>query len=88
MLAPVSPAPFVRTVIGPMTRVLNPLIVKFAGRRHFFMAAQIQHVGRRSGKVYVTPATAHLVRAYLAFPPAWVFLGKQTLYLGEKPKPA
>jgi SAM-dependent methyltransferase len=29
-----------------------------------------------------------LVRAYLAFPPAWLFLGKQTLYLGEKPKPA
>jgi SAM-dependent methyltransferase len=26
-----------------------------------------------------------LVRAYLAFPPAWLFLGKQTLYLGEKP---
>src|SRR5262249_3093194 len=24
------------------------------------MAAQIQHVGRRSGKAYVTPATAHL----------------------------
>ena len=59
-LAPVSPAPFVRTVMGPMTRVLNPMIVKFAGRRHFKMAAQIQHVGRRSGKVYVTPATAHL----------------------------
>jgi SAM-dependent methyltransferase len=29
-----------------------------------------------------------LVRAYLAFPPAWLFFGKQTLYLGEKPKPA
>jgi hypothetical protein len=27
-----------------------------------------------------------LVRAYLAFPPAWFFFGKQTLYLGEKPK--
>jgi SAM-dependent methyltransferase len=27
-----------------------------------------------------------LVRAYLAFPPAWLFFGKQTLYLGEKPK--
>jgi SAM-dependent methyltransferase len=27
-----------------------------------------------------------LVRAYLAFPPAWWLLGKQTLYLGEKPK--
>jgi SAM-dependent methyltransferase len=26
-----------------------------------------------------------LVRAYLAFPPAWRLLGKQTLYLGEKP---
>jgi deazaflavin-dependent oxidoreductase (nitroreductase family) len=24
------------------------------------MAAQIQHVGRRSGTVYVTPATAHV----------------------------
>jgi deazaflavin-dependent oxidoreductase (nitroreductase family) len=24
------------------------------------MAAQIQHVGRRSGKVYVTPASAHV----------------------------
>jgi hypothetical protein len=27
-----------------------------------------------------------LVRAYLAFPPAWLLLGKQTLYLGEKPR--
>jgi SAM-dependent methyltransferase len=26
-----------------------------------------------------------LVRAYLSFPPAWLLLGKQTLYLGEKP---
>lgn len=26
-----------------------------------------------------------LVRAYLAFPPAWLLLGKQTLYLAEKP---
>src|ERR1700681_3134840 len=26
-----------------------------------------------------------LVRAYLAFPPVWLLLGKQTLYLGEKP---
>ena len=60
MPAPVGPAPFVRAVMGPMTKVLNPLIVKFAGRRHFTMAAQIQHVGRRSGRVYVTPATAHL----------------------------
>lgn len=26
-----------------------------------------------------------LVRAYLRFPPAWLLMGKQTLYLGEKP---
>ena len=27
-----------------------------------------------------------LVRAYLNFPPVWLVLGKQTLYLGEKPR--
>jgi SAM-dependent methyltransferase len=32
------------------------------------------------------PQHPALVRAYLAFPPAWFVLGKQTLYLGEKPK--
>jgi len=34
------------------------------------------------------PQNAALVRAYLAFPPAWLVLGKQTLYVGEKPRPA
>jgi len=58
--APVAPSPFVHTVIRPMTNVLNPLIVKLAGRRHFGMAAQIQHVGRQSGKVYLTPASARV----------------------------
>jgi deazaflavin-dependent oxidoreductase (nitroreductase family) len=58
--APVAPSRFVQTVIRPMTRVLNPLIVKLAGRRHFPIAAQIQHAGRRSGRVYLTPASAHV----------------------------
>ena len=31
------------------------------------------------------PQSAALVRAYLAFPPAWLLFGRQTLYLGEKP---
>ena len=31
------------------------------------------------------PQHPMLVRAYLAFPPAWLLLGKQTLYLAEKP---
>lgn len=60
MPAPVAPSRFVQTVIRPMTKVLNPLIVKLAGRRHFAMAARIQHVGRRSGKAYLTPASAHV----------------------------
>jgi hypothetical protein len=43
-----------------MTKILNPLIRKLAGRGHFRMAAQIRHVGRRSGRPYVTPAGARL----------------------------
>ena len=31
------------------------------------------------------PSHPALVRAYLAFPPAWRILGKQTLYVGERP---
>ncbi len=31
------------------------------------------------------PQSPALVRAYLAFPPAWLLFGKQTLYVGEKP---
>ena len=31
------------------------------------------------------PQSAVFVRAYLAFPPAWLVFGKQTLYVGEKP---
>ncbi len=57
-LEPVGPSPIVRLVMRPMTKVLNPLIVKLAGRPHFRMAAQIQHVGRRSGRTYTTPVSA------------------------------
>ena len=31
------------------------------------------------------PQHPAIVRAYLNFPPAWLLLGKQTLYLGERP---
>ncbi len=57
-LEPVGPSPFVKIVMRPMTKMLNPLIVKLAGRRHFAMAAQIRHVGRRSGRTYTTPVSA------------------------------
>ena len=55
---PIGPSPVVKIVMRPMTKMLNPLIVKLAGRRHFAMAAQIRHVGRRSGRTYTTPVSA------------------------------
>jgi hypothetical protein len=49
-LEPVGPSPIVKIVMRPMTKMLNPMIIKLAGRRHFSMAARIRHVGRRSGR--------------------------------------
>jgi deazaflavin-dependent oxidoreductase (nitroreductase family) len=68
ILDPVGPAPIVRIVMGPMTKILNPIIMKLAGRRHFHMAAQISHTGRRSGRVYVTPVGARLHGEVIAIP--------------------
>jgi deazaflavin-dependent oxidoreductase (nitroreductase family) len=59
-LAPVPPSRFVRFAMRPMTRVLNPLMRKLAGRRHVRMAAEIRHVGRTSGRSYVTPVGARV----------------------------
>jgi deazaflavin-dependent oxidoreductase (nitroreductase family) len=68
VLEPTRPALVVRLLVGPMTKILNPLIVRLAGRRHFRMAAQIHHVGRRSGRLYVTPAGAHLHSDVIVIP--------------------
>src|SRR5689334_24247877 len=57
-LEPVGPSLIVKIVMRPMTKMLNPLIRKLAGRRHFRMAAQIRHTGRRSGRPYTTSAGA------------------------------
>jgi len=56
----VLPSRLVAVVMGPLTKVLNPVMRKLAGRRRVMMAAQIRHVGRRSGRPYVTPAGARL----------------------------
>jgi len=56
----VRPSRLVAVVMGPLTTVLNPVVLKLAGHRHVMMAAQIRHVGRRSGRTYVTPAGARL----------------------------
>jgi deazaflavin-dependent oxidoreductase (nitroreductase family) len=57
-IEPVRPALLVRVVIRPLTRLLNPVILKRAGGQGFQAAAQIRHTGRRSGRPYVTPASA------------------------------
>jgi len=58
--AVVRPSWLVAVVMSPLTKVLNPVMRKLAGRRHMRMAAEIRHVGRRSGRPYVTPAGARL----------------------------
>lgn len=38
-------------------RFLNPVMLRLAGRRYWY-AAVVEHVGRRSGRTYVTPVVA------------------------------
>ncbi len=64
----VRPSRLVAVVMGPLTKVLNPVMLKLAGRRHVMMAAQIRHVGRRSGRTYVTPAGARLTGGTFVIP--------------------
>jgi len=58
--AVVRPSRLVAVVMGPLTKVLNPVMIKLSRRWHIPLAAQIHHVGRRSGRAYVTPAGARL----------------------------
>jgi deazaflavin-dependent oxidoreductase (nitroreductase family) len=66
--AVVPPSWFVRAVISPLTKVLNPRMVKKAGRPGFQGAAQIHHVGRHSGRPYVTPVGARLAGELFVIP--------------------
>ena len=49
---------FVDRIVRPMTRVLNPVIIRFAGGWWFPMFSVLRHRGRRSGQVYATPISA------------------------------
>ncbi len=57
-IAPESwPEPF-RTLIKTSNKyLLNPLMLRLAGKRYWY-AAEVRHVGRRSGKRYATPIVA------------------------------
>ena len=41
-------------------RILNPLMLRVAGRKYWY-ASVIEHTGRRSGKKYATPVAAERV---------------------------
>jgi deazaflavin-dependent oxidoreductase (nitroreductase family) len=55
-----GPSRVVRLTIKPMSKVLNPLVKKVAGRKYLGMAAQVHHRGRRSGRGYTTTAGARV----------------------------
>jgi deazaflavin-dependent oxidoreductase (nitroreductase family) len=42
-------------VFGPLTRIFNPLAMRFAGNAYVPLWAIIRHRGRRSGRLYATP---------------------------------
>jgi deazaflavin-dependent oxidoreductase (nitroreductase family) len=65
---PVAPSPIVRLVLGPLSRLLNPLVGVLAGRRFVPLIARIHHVGRRSGKPYMTPTGAHVTGNTIVIP--------------------
>lgn len=65
---PVGPSLFVRLVIGPLSKLLNPLVGTLAGRRFTPVIARVHHVGRRSGKPYVTSTGAGVAGNTIVIP--------------------
>lgn len=60
-LAPDSwPTPLLNAVRTSNRYLLNPVMLRLAGRKHWY-AATIRHTGRRSGKQYTTPVVAERV---------------------------
>ena len=59
--------PLVDIVRQGNKRVLNPVMLRLAGRRHWY-AARVEHVGRRSGRPYATPVVAEPIEGGFAIP--------------------
>jgi deazaflavin-dependent oxidoreductase (nitroreductase family) len=59
-LETIRPSWLVRKFIRPLTKVLNPISSKMAGGPGFRMAGRVHHVGRRSGREYLTTVGAHV----------------------------
>ena len=54
------PKPLLNAVRVSNKYLLNPLMVRLTGRRHWYASA-ILHTGRRSGKQYTTPVVAERI---------------------------
>ena len=61
-VAPARPAgnalhlgPRTRRVIRSVARLVNPLVLRIAGRRHMSVVGIIHHRGRKTGRLYATP---------------------------------
>lgn len=60
-LAPSSwPTPLWNAIRASNRHLLNPVMLRLAGHRHWYAAA-IRHTGRRTGKEYATPVVAERV---------------------------
>src|SRR5258708_9420399 len=47
--------PHTRRVIRSVARLVNPLVLRIAGRRHMPVVGIVHHRGRRTGRPYATP---------------------------------
>jgi deazaflavin-dependent oxidoreductase (nitroreductase family) len=47
--------PRARRLIRAVARVVNPLVLRIAGRRHMPILGVVHHRGRKSGRMYATP---------------------------------
>jgi deazaflavin-dependent oxidoreductase (nitroreductase family) len=54
------PTPLLNAVRASNKYLLNPLMLRLAGRKNWYAAA-IKHTGRRSGKQYTTPVVAERI---------------------------
>jgi len=57
MSRPADVPGFVDRIVRPLTRLLNPLILRIAGGWWFPMFSLLHHRGHKSGRTYATPVT-------------------------------
>ena len=57
-----------RAFFGPLTRVLNPLIRRAAGRAGVPLLGLVRHRGRRSGTMYLAPVAIGSTEAVFLIP--------------------